>query len=36
VSTKPEIVPLNTEEFVEPVAVFTTITKFEVGATVKE
>jgi hypothetical protein len=33
---KPETVPLNCEEVVEPLTVLTTTTKFDVGATVNE
>jgi hypothetical protein len=32
----PEMVPLNTEEFVEPVTVLTTIAKFVCAGTVNE
>jgi hypothetical protein len=32
----PDTVPLKTDEFVAPVAVFTTITKFVCAGTVKE
>src|ERR1700737_2782563 len=33
-SMNPDTVPLNTDEFVEPAVVFTTMTKFEFAATV--
>jgi hypothetical protein len=35
-STNPETVPLNWDELVEPLVVFTTMTKFDIPGTVNE